>query len=161
MPVKTIRKEGSFIFCCIDLISDNLQRMRTFLNEPVSAELDLYKAIASVAQVDNGVALQALFGTEMIHTAVQCFRVDAQIADAKRFKEQAAGFKVVQQITWANAQRCSGDRRIDKIACVRCADRCLGAKVRTPGRAILYHKDLFSAHSYRKQRYPYSAPYRR
>ena len=79
----------------------------------------------------------------MIHAAVQCFRVDAQIADAKRFKEQTAGLQVVQQITWANAQRCSGDRRIDKIACVRCANRCLGAKIRTPGRAILYHKDLF------------------
>ena len=79
----------------------------------------------------------------MIHAAVQCFRVDAQIADAERFKESAAGFKVVQQITGTNAQRCSGDRRINKIACVRCADRCLGAKIRTPSRAILYHKDLF------------------
>ncbi len=81
------QKGGLFHFFRIDLISDRLQRMRTFLNEPVSTELDLYKAVASVAQVDNSVALLALFGAEMIHAAVQCFRVDAQIADAERFKE--------------------------------------------------------------------------
>ena len=61
--------------------------MRTYINEPVSTTLAINKAVASVAQVDNSVALQALFGAEMIHAAVQCFRVDAQIADAERFKE--------------------------------------------------------------------------
>ena len=66
--------------------------MSAFLNELIAAELDLYKTVTAVTQVDNGVTLQALFGAKMVYASVQRLRLDTQIADTKRLKKQSTGF---------------------------------------------------------------------
>ena len=59
----------------------------------------------------------------MIHISVQCFRIDAQITDAKRFKEQAASLKIIQKIA---AREITGTFFNDsRVLAEACADTIL------------------------------------
>ena len=73
--------------------------------------------------MDDGIALKPRFCAEMIHAAVQRLRINPKITDAERFKQQAAGRQVVDEIPRADAQGSGGNGGIDEIAGVRCADR--------------------------------------
>ena len=97
--------------------------MCAFFDQLVYSEPDLDQAIAAVAQMSYRIALQALFGAEMVYAAIQCLRINAEVANTKRFKQQTAGSQIVDQISGADAQRGGRNRRIDEIAGVGCADR--------------------------------------
>ena len=113
-----------FLIVLIDEPFDFKQMFCAFL-DLFRAEFEFDERISSVVQAEDAIGFQAIAVAVIAHIAVEGGRVDFQIADAQRFKQESKSLEICIKVLRVQPHSGDGNGRINQVAFFGRADGSL------------------------------------
>lgn len=118
--------EGGLIHLfCIYFSHKSQQIGCTFIDEPVTSQLNLNKSVFSITEMYHGVTFQPVLVSIMIHRTIQRICKYPQVTDTQGLKEEPHSVEVANKVIWTKSQYCGAYRRVYEVSGVGRADGCL------------------------------------